>query len=58
MSEQRCGTCRWFADHPHELEAGTGKEYHQCLFPLPFFIQEFYTHEDLGRHCRTYEEII
>jgi hypothetical protein len=57
MTAQRCGSCTWFAHYPHELDQATGKEYHECLFPLPFYLERFYTHEDLGRDCKTYEAV-
>mgnify|MGYP003393761553 FL=1 len=56
MSDQRCGTCKWFDDHRTELPGlSLSKEYHQCLFPLPEWVGQFYTMPASGTKCPTYE---
>lgn len=60
MSDQRCGTCKWFTDHSNlsGYEAGEGR----CLWAqthLPtvwIFQQEARTTARLGEECSQWEE--
>lgn len=53
MNTQTCGSCKWFNPQPIELNID-GREYHECMVPLPFWLGPFNTHKDLGRGCRAY----
>ena len=55
MSEQRCGTCRWWVEtRPYELGAMWPYSLGDCRFPMPFFLPQSEIFSNEGEECKAW----